>query len=775
MDSKSKPKEEKVKKSGKIKIFKKQPKKWERETKEIDELQSLYKSIKPSEIKTFEDIPLSSNTRKGLRDAKFIIPTDVQMEAIPLALNGSDILGAAKTGSGKTLAFIIPMLESLFVKKWSSIDGLGALIITPTRELAYQIYEVLRIVGSHHDFSAGLIIGGKDLKFEWKRVHNCNIIIGTPGRILHHMDENPLFSCTNVQLLVLDEADRILELGFQEQMNSIIQNFPHERQTILFSATQTRSVKDLARLSLSNPMYVSVHEHSEFSTPKDLEQSYVVMELHDKINFLWSFIKKHKKSKVLIFMSSCKQVKYVYDVFCRLQPGVSLLALYGTLHQMRRMEVYDQFVRKSFATLFATDIASRGLDFPAVDWVIQMDCPEDAKTYIHRVGRTARYGKEGEALLVLLPSEEEALIRELSKYKIPINLIRFIKCSNVNAFVSYLKSVFLMKNKSIFDIKKLNTDAFAGSLGLAVPPRIRFLQKYMKELEAKKLKDNNKYLNQDNEPEATIEKEEKSQSQNGLTALDFGCQGDDSEDDLFSVKKIHFQNEDEASLFNKIINTTDIPEVDLKKSQKPITKAAMAKKLLKKNIKPNLKVLFTEEGEAIEDLKKQQTTTLAEEDSSDEIGGIDIDKSKRIMLQEDRIDRRIYQERVKKMHREKRLKERKHRQKDKIENDEEKVTIGSGSESSDEDRLSFLPDPDKIYGPAASSSNEESDDMKNESSDLQKKNIESISKTKRKLKEKENPSPKKHKKKNAPVGEVMDTGLSIEEDEELALHLLNYD
>lgn len=173
--------------------------------------------------------------------------TEIQKASIPLALQDKDILGAAQTGSGKTLAFLIPILERLYREQWTRIDGVGALVITPTRELAYQIFETLRKIGKYHDFSAGLIIGGKDLKFERKRMDQCNIIICTPGRLLQHMDENPLFDCVTMKILVLDEADRCLDMGFKETMNAIIANLPPKRQTLLFSATQTKSVQDLAR------------------------------------------------------------------------------------------------------------------------------------------------------------------------------------------------------------------------------------------------------------------------------------------------------------------------------------------------------------------------------------------------------------------------------------------------------------------------------------------------------------------------------------------------
>lgn len=246
---------------------------------QIAELESVVTSFNWSNFNSFDDIPISSKTKNGLRNSGYYVPTDIQKQSIGYALCENDILGAAKTGSGKTIAFLVPMLECLYKNRWTSFDGVGALIISPTRELAYQIFEVLKKVGADHDFSAGLIIGGKDLKFERKRMDRCNIIVCTPGRLLQHMDENALFNCDNLKMLILDEADRILDLGFSQTMNAIIENLPLHRQTLLFSATQTKSVKDLARLSLKEPVYISSHENEKHSTPNKLEQNYIICQL----------------------------------------------------------------------------------------------------------------------------------------------------------------------------------------------------------------------------------------------------------------------------------------------------------------------------------------------------------------------------------------------------------------------------------------------------------------------------------------------------------------
>ncbi|KAJ1978684.1 ATP-dependent RNA helicase dbp4 [Dimargaris verticillata] len=446
----------------------------------------------------FSDMPLSRRTLGALKVAKYTEATEIQQKAIPLALKRRDILGAAKTGSGKTLGFLVPTLEMLYRARWTRVDGLGALIISPTRELAIQIFDVLRRIGGHHEFSAGLIIGGKEFEEEKQALYAMNILICTPGRLLQHMDQSPEFEYGNLKVLVLDEADRILDMGFKNTVNAILQNLPKDRLTWLFSATQTKSVGDLARLSLQDPEYVAVHEDAEFSTPAQLTQTYLVCELPQKLDVLFSFLKLHLKAKMLVFMASCKQVRFVYEIFCQLQPGTQLLHIHGRQKQSRRLDVFDKFKSTKNAVLFATDLAARGLDFPAVDWVVQMDCPDDTDTYIHRVGRTARYGSKGQALLFLLPSEQPAMLEHLHTKKIPITEYRIkeqrirsiqkdiqylcfknaeMKYLAKKCFISYMRSVYLQKDKNVFNVHALPAEEFADTLGLPGAPIITFVEK----------------------------------------------------------------------------------------------------------------------------------------------------------------------------------------------------------------------------------------------------------------------------------------------------------
>jgi ATP-dependent RNA helicase DDX10/DBP4 len=277
-------------------------------------------------------------------------------------------------------------------------------------------------------------------------------------------------------------------MGFSETMNSIVANLPTARQTLLFSATQTKSVKDLARLSLQNPTYVSVDEHAAICTPKNLVQTYVVCEAYEKLSFLWSFIRNHLNQKMIVFFQSCKQVKYCYEAFNKLGTGMTTCCLYGTMNQLRRMSVYDEFLRKANSVLFATDLAARGLDFPSVNWVVQMDCPPDVNTYIHRVGRTARFEKDGQAILLVTAHEREEMLKELAMKKIPVSRLEVnmrritnidlklqnlcasdveLKESAKRSLMAYMRSLFLMSNKKLFQVDKIDVVKYALSLGRA--------------------------------------------------------------------------------------------------------------------------------------------------------------------------------------------------------------------------------------------------------------------------------------------------------------------
>lgn len=475
------------------------PRKKKKEAQDLESLNQRVQEIDPNgdEFTAFAELPLSQPTAAGLEASHFKTLTDIQRKGIPLALKGSDILGAAKTGSGKTLAFLVPVLDNLYRRKWTDLDGLGALILSPTRELAIQIFEVLRKIGRHHTFSAGLVIGGKSLQEERERLGKMNILVCTPGRMLQHMDQTAAFDIGNLQMLVLDEADRILDMGFQGTVDAIVEHLPKTRQTLLFSATQTKKVSDLARLSLQDPEYVSVHEAASSATPSTLQQHYIITPLPDKLDTLWSFLRSNLKSKILVFFSSGKQVRYVYETFRHLQPGIPLLHLHGRQKQTARLDITSRFSSTKNSCLLATDVVARGLDFPAVDWVIQLDCPEDADTYIHRVGRTARYEQNGRAVLFLDPTEENGMLKRLEQKKVTVERINVrqkkqqsiknqlqnmcfkdpeLKYLGQKAFVSYVRSIHIQKDKETFKLNELPLEEFSASLGLPGAPKIKFVK-----------------------------------------------------------------------------------------------------------------------------------------------------------------------------------------------------------------------------------------------------------------------------------------------------------
>ncbi|KAK7065369.1 ATPdependent RNA helicase [Halocaridina rubra] len=665
------------------------------EIEELTQRKTQLPELTEDDIVTFEKLPLSIKTLKGLKRAGFTVPTKIQRQSLLFSLAECDVVGAAKTGSGKTLAFIIPILEKLYCSMWTKWDGLGAVVITPTRELAYQIFEVLNKVGKEHDFSAGLVIGGTDLVFEWQRVKNCNIMISTPGRLLQHMTENPDFLIENVQVLVLDEADMCLSMGFSESVNCILEELPPHRQTLLFSATQTRDVKDLIRAGCKNPVFCSVHEHSKTSTPKSLVESYIVCESHEKLNFLWSFIRYHKKQKLLVFLSTCKQVKYVYTLFCKLQPGVSVMALHGNMKQLKRMAIYDQFCRKQTAVLFATDVAARGLDIPAVHWVVQADCPEDVTTYIHRAGRTARYSKAGEALLVLTPSEEPEMIANLKAKNIPVQQIfldvnkqqsmnvkmgimlskyNSLKEDAVRAYKSYIKHIAQMKDKNVFNVLSIDLDAFARSLGLVVTPRVRFLEKLLKQ----KLGDGYK---------------RKKHEDSVLTTLDFGTNDSDEDDDEFLTSS------KTPYIIPDMYNLDPSIHLSNKKKKKILTKEEVAKKLLKKKIQVNQRSMYDDEGNLIIDPNRVQQKIEGDKDFGKPSQGINIEEIRNLIKEGDRIDKEFQSARRKEMKREKKRKEQELKKQSAEEgaNESEDESEDSDADELTKNIIEALPDPHKIY------------------------------------------------------------------------------
>ncbi|XP_053141077.1 ATP-dependent RNA helicase DDX18 isoform X1 [Hemicordylus capensis] len=434
---------------------------------------------------------VSENTLKGITDMGFTHMTEIQHKSIKPLLEGRDILAAAKTGSGKTLAFLIPAIELIYKLKFMPRNGTGVLILSPTRELAMQTYGVLKELMTHHVHTYGLIMGGSNRSAEAQKLANgINIIVATPGRLLDHMQNTPGFMYKNLQCLVIDEADRILEVGFEEEMKQIIKLLPKRRQTMLFSATQTRKVEDLAKISLKKePLYVGVDDNKEAATVDGLEQGYVVCPSEKRFLLLFTFLKKNRKKKLMVFFSSCMSVKYHYELLNYID--LPVLAIHGKQKQTKRTTTFFQFCNADSGILLCTDVAARGLDIPEVDWIVQYDPPDDPKEYIHRVGRTARgINGRGHALLILRP-EELGFLRYLKQARVPLNEFEFswAKISDIQSQLEKLieKNYFLHKSaqeaykayiraydshslKQIYNVNNLDLLKVALSFGFKVPP-----------------------------------------------------------------------------------------------------------------------------------------------------------------------------------------------------------------------------------------------------------------------------------------------------------------
>ncbi|XP_014028465.2 ATP-dependent RNA helicase DDX18 isoform X1 [Salmo salar] len=436
---------------------------------------------------------VSENTLKGVKEMGFDHMTEIQHKSIRPLLEGRDILAAAKTGSGKTLAFLIPSIELIYKLKFMPRNGTGVVILSPTRELAMQTYGVMKELMTHHVHTFGLIMGGSNRTAEAQRLANgVNILVATPGRLLDHLQNTAGFMYKNLQCLIIDEADRILEVGFEEELKQIIKLLPKRRQTMLFSATQTRKVEDLARISLKKePLYVGVDDNKDNATVDGLEQGYVVCPSEKRFMLLFTFLKKNRKKKLMVFFSSCMSVKFHYELLNYID--LPVMAIHGKQKQTKRTTTFFQFCNADSGILLCTDVAARGLDIPEVDWIVQYDPPDDPKEYIHRVGRTARgINGVGHALLILRP-EELGFLRFLKQAKVPLSEFEFswAKISDIQgqleklieknyylhksaqeAYKSYVRAYDSHSLKAIYSVNTLNLPMVALSFGFKVPPYV---------------------------------------------------------------------------------------------------------------------------------------------------------------------------------------------------------------------------------------------------------------------------------------------------------------
>ncbi len=347
--------------------------------------------------KTFKELGLSHGVLEVLEKAGFTEPTEIQEKTIPLALAGKDIIGGSATGSGKTLAFASSIIENL-----KSNGYVQALILTPTRELAEQVSESIKDFSKNKKLSVVAVYGGVDINPQMRKIARADIVVATPGRILDHLNRRTL-RLDKVKFLVLDEVDRMFDMGFHKDVEKIIQHCPTERQTMLFSATISSEVDHLAKKYTRKPVEVSVESYIDHS---HLKQVYYDVPSHLKFSLLVHLLQKEGNDLVMIFCSTRRNVDFVAGNLQRI--NIDAKAIHGGMVQNKRLKVMNEFNGVGGVNvLVCTDVAARGLDIKGVSHVYNYDLSKTSDEYIHRIGRTARAGAKGKAISILSSRDYE--------------------------------------------------------------------------------------------------------------------------------------------------------------------------------------------------------------------------------------------------------------------------------------------------------------------------------------------------------------------------------
>ena len=347
-------------------------------------------------MKKFSDFNLTSPILTALKNLNLSEPTPIQSLAIPLALEGRDLLGTAQTGTGKTFAFGIPLVNHLALNKES-----GALILTPTRELALQVLTALKSLTSKDNLlDAALLIGGDPIQKQLKQLKKARLVVGTPGRMKDHLKRKSL-NLKQFEFLVLDETDRMLDMGFLEDIKAIIEKLPNH-QTLLFSATLPKNISDLAQKFLNKPERINAgKENSPIINIKQEVRNISQKEKYDqlKIELL------ERTGSIVLFVKTKRSADKI--ALQLRKDKLNAEAIHGDLRQIKREKVLMKFRKNQFQILVATDVAARGLDIPLIEHVINYDIPQNPEDYIHRIGRTARAGAKGSALTFLTPADQK--------------------------------------------------------------------------------------------------------------------------------------------------------------------------------------------------------------------------------------------------------------------------------------------------------------------------------------------------------------------------------
>ena len=361
----------------------------------------------PEDNKTFSDYGVCDTLCQAIDNLGWKHPSSIQRDVLKIALQedqNKDIIAIAETGSGKTGAFAIPIIQRLI----DNPQRMYALIVTPTRELAFQISEQFEALGSSVGLKTAVIVGGIDMVQQALALaRKPHVVVGTPGRLVDHLENTKGFSLNTMKYLVLDEADRCLSMDFEEAIDKILSCFPKERVTYLFSATMTQKVVKLQRASLQDPVKIQVS--SKYQTVSTLIQQYLFIPAKYKECYLAFIMNEFRGKSTILFVSTCSSSQLL-TLFLR-NLGFKAVCINGNLSQVKRLGALNKFKEGARNILIATDVASRGLDIPEVDLVVNYDIPGNGKDYVHRVGRTARAGKSGRAITFVTQYDVESYQR----------------------------------------------------------------------------------------------------------------------------------------------------------------------------------------------------------------------------------------------------------------------------------------------------------------------------------------------------------------------------
>lgn len=362
----------------------------------------------------FEQYHISPDIKESLAELGFRRPTDIQFKAIPSILKGEDVLAIAQTGTGKTAAFAIPILHLLhqqMERQRRLVHQLRCVVMVPTRELAMQIAEVFRQIGQYTDLNIVGLVGGVEQEGQIREIKSgIDILIATPGRMFDLIHQQHLH-LGEVQVLVLDEADHMLDLGFNKDIRDVKKLLPRRHQTLFFSATIDEKIKDLAYALVTNPIRIQVSPQDPVS--KNVDHAVAYVEMDDKRFFLERLVKELPEKKILVFVRTKVRAERVQKAMERV--GIAAICMHGGQEQHDRLEIMEKFKQGTIKMLITTDVNARGIDIPNVDYVVNYDLPEIPENYVHRVGRTGRGIQKGQAVS-FCSTEEKPILASIQQY-----------------------------------------------------------------------------------------------------------------------------------------------------------------------------------------------------------------------------------------------------------------------------------------------------------------------------------------------------------------------